>query len=47
MRRRHDGMGLGLAIVRVLVRLHNRHMWAESGGDNLGTASHVVLPQAA
>jgi signal transduction histidine kinase len=47
MRRRHGGMGLGLAIARGLVRLHNGHIWAESAGENQGTTLHVVLPQAA
>ncbi len=45
MRRRHGGMGLGLAIARGLVRLHNGHIWAESAGENQGTTLHVVLPQ--
>lgn len=46
MRRRHGGMGLGLAIARGLVHLHDGHIWAESAGENQGTTLHVVLPQA-
>ena len=46
MRRRHGGMGLGLAIARGLVRLHNGHIWAESAGENQGTTLYVALPQA-
>lgn len=45
MRRRHGGMGLGLAIARGLVRLHNGRIWAESPGENQGTTIRVVLPQ--
>ena len=45
MRRRHGGMGLGLAIARGLVRLHNGRIWAESPGENQGTTLWVVLPQ--
>ena len=45
MRRRHGGMGLGLAIARGLVQLHNGHIWAESKGENQGTTIHVTLPR--
>lgn len=45
MRRRHGGMGLGLAIARGLVRLHQGRIWAESEGENRGTTMHVVLPR--
>jgi signal transduction histidine kinase len=45
MRRRHGGMGLGLAIARGLVRLHNGRIWAESPGENQGTTIRIVLPQ--
>jgi signal transduction histidine kinase len=44
MRRRHGGMGLGLAIARGLVRLHDGRIWAESAGENKGTTIKVVLP---
>ncbi len=45
MRRRHGGMGLGLAIARGLVELHNGRIWAESEGENRGTVIKVVLPR--
>jgi len=45
MRRRHGGLGLGLAIARGLIRLHNGRIWAESEGENKGTAVKVVLPK--
>jgi len=43
LRRKHEGMGLGLAISRELVELHNGRVWAES---ELGKGSifYVVLP---
>jgi len=44
MRRRHGGMGLGLAIARAVVNLHNGRIWAESEGIDKGTTIHVVLP---
>ena len=44
LRRRHGGMGLGLAIARGIVRLHNGRIWAESQGENKGTTINVVLP---
>jgi signal transduction histidine kinase len=44
LRRRHGGMGLGLAIARGIVRLHNGRIWAESPGENKGTTIKVVLP---
>ncbi len=46
MRRRHGGMGLGLAIARGLVQLHNGRIWAESAGANQGTTFKVVLPKS-
>jgi K+-sensing histidine kinase KdpD len=45
MRRRHGGMGLGLAIARAVVNLHSGRIWAESEGSNKGTTIHVVLPE--
>jgi signal transduction histidine kinase len=44
MRRRHGGMGLGLAIARGLIRLHDGRIWAESEGEDQGTTLKVVLP---
>lgn len=45
MRRRHGGLGLGLAIARGLVQVHNGRIWAESHGENQGTTMKVVLPR--
>jgi signal transduction histidine kinase len=41
--RRHEGMGLGLAIAKDLVELHNGRIWAESDGQN-GSIFYMVLP---
>ncbi len=38
------GLGLGLAIVRNLVRHHDGRVWAESDGPGLGSSFHVELP---
>ena len=45
MRRRHGGLGLGLAIARGLVQVHQGRIWAESNGENQGTTMIVVLPR--
>ncbi len=44
--RRHGGLGLGLAIVRHLVELHDGTVAAESAGEGYGTAFIVRLPLA-
>jgi len=38
------GSGLGLFIVRAVVRLHKGKVWAESGGVGQGTTFHILLP---
>jgi signal transduction histidine kinase len=43
MSRRHGGIGLGLAIVRELVRLHRGRIWVESRPDE-GSTFYVELP---
>lgn len=42
--RRHDGLGLGLAIVRQLAELHGGEVSAESGGENKGSTFIISLP---
>ena len=42
--RRHDGLGLGLAIVRHLAELHGGSVSAESEGENKGSTFIISLP---
>src|SRR6266404_4097454 len=42
--RRHGGLGLGLAIVRHIVKLHEGSVWAESDGEGRGATLVVELP---
>src|SRR5207247_9575626 len=42
--RAHGGLGVGLAIVRHLVELHDGHVRAESDGEGKGATSTVTLP---
>ena len=44
--RRHGGLGLGLAIVRTLVELHEGTVRAESAGEGYGASFIVRLPLA-
>jgi CheY-like chemotaxis protein len=44
--RRHGGLGLGLAIVRNLVELHEGSVQAESAGEGYGSSFIVRLPLA-
>jgi signal transduction histidine kinase/ActR/RegA family two-component response regulator len=44
--RRHNGLGLGLAIVRHLVELHGGTVQAESSGEGLGSRFTIRLPLA-
>ncbi|MBE9108955.1 PAS domain S-box protein [Nodosilinea sp. LEGE 07298] len=45
--RKHGGLGLGLAIVRQLVEVHNGTITASSSGEGLGATFSVCLPQLA
>jgi CheY-like chemotaxis protein len=42
--RMHDGLGLGLAIVRHLVEAHGGTVWAESPGEGQGATFTITLP---
>ncbi len=43
-KRKHGGLGIGLAIVRQLVELHGGQVTAESAGEGKGATFRVVLP---
>ena len=45
MSRRHNGLGLGMAIVRHLVELHGGTVTVESGGEGNGTTFRLKLPR--
>ena len=45
MSRRHNGLGLGMAIVRHLVELHGGTVTVESPGENMGTTFRLRLPK--
>jgi CheY-like chemotaxis protein len=42
--RSHAGLGIGLAIVRHLVELHDGVVWAESEGEGKGATIRIRLP---
>lgn len=44
--RRHNGLGLGLSVVRALVELHGGVVRADSAGENLGATFTIELPLA-
>lgn len=44
MTRRHDGLGLGLSIVRGIAEAHHGRAWAESAGPGRGTTITVAIP---
>ncbi|HVY06604.1 MAG TPA: PAS domain S-box protein [Burkholderiales bacterium] len=44
IKRKHGGLGLGLAIVRHLAELHGGSVMAESAGENRGARFSVALP---
>ena len=45
MSRRHNGLGLGMAIVRHLVELHGGTVTVESAGEGKGTTFRLKLPR--
>ncbi len=44
MTRRHEGMGLGLSIVKAIADAHKGRVWAESPGVNQGAIFTIALP---
>jgi signal transduction histidine kinase len=44
MTRRHEGMGLGLSIVRAIAEAHDGRVWAESPGPDKGATFTIALP---
>jgi signal transduction histidine kinase len=45
-RRRFNGAGVGLALVKQIVEAHGGQVWAESTGPGQGSTFHLVLPTA-
>jgi PAS domain S-box-containing protein len=46
-RRRFGGMGIGLALCRIIVEAHGGRIWAESLGKGQGSTFYVALPVGA
>jgi len=44
MTRRHEGLGLGLSIVRGIAEAHHGRAWAESAGSGRGTTITLAIP---
>ena len=42
--RKYQGMGMGLALTKKLVDLHEGKLWMESAGEGKGTTFNVVIP---
>jgi GAF domain-containing protein/CHASE1-domain containing sensor protein len=41
---KHEGSGLGLALTRRLVEMHDGRIWAESDGEGRGSTFAILLP---
>lgn len=46
MVRRHEGMGLGLSIVKAIAEAHEGRVWAESAGPDQGSTFTIALKTA-
>jgi signal transduction histidine kinase len=44
--RKHEGLGLGLSIVRAFVELHRGRVWVHSDGRGRGATFFVAIPKA-
>jgi signal transduction histidine kinase len=43
--RNYEGTGIGLSLAEEMISLHGGKIWAESGGEGLGTTIHFWLPE--
>jgi signal transduction histidine kinase len=43
--RKHEGLGLGLSIVRAFVELHRGRVWVESLGAGMGATFKIAIPK--
>lgn len=44
MTRKHNGMGLGLAIAKAVIQAHRGRIWVQSAGENKGSTFYISLP---